>query len=188
MTPKQAMFIKEYLVDLNATQAAIRAGYSWVNPLGYYVYLLVDPRGGKIFYIGKGKGKRHSMHVKKAAKGLPDNGVKTLAICEILQSGQKVEELIFASGLTEGEAFRQERILIGRLRHSGISNISGGIVTSREHTIASAKSLLSRIKPFKEWSESLDGARKALAISIFGSLQSAYDDIRLSISEVLLRC
>jgi phage terminase small subunit len=28
MTPKQQQFVKEYLVDLNATQAAIRAGYS----------------------------------------------------------------------------------------------------------------------------------------------------------------
>nr|WP_281375564.1 terminase small subunit [Haloferula luteola] len=28
MTPKQQMFCEEYLVDLNATQAAIRAGYS----------------------------------------------------------------------------------------------------------------------------------------------------------------
>ena len=28
LTPKQEMFIREYLVDLNATQAAIRAGYS----------------------------------------------------------------------------------------------------------------------------------------------------------------
>lgn len=28
LTPKQAKFCKEYLVDLNATQAAIRAGYS----------------------------------------------------------------------------------------------------------------------------------------------------------------
>jgi phage terminase small subunit len=28
MTPKQRRFIEEYLVDLNATQAAIRAGYS----------------------------------------------------------------------------------------------------------------------------------------------------------------
>lgn len=27
-TPKQKMFVKEYLIDLNATQAAIRAGYS----------------------------------------------------------------------------------------------------------------------------------------------------------------
>lgn len=28
LSPKQAMFVKEYLVDLNGTQAAIRAGYS----------------------------------------------------------------------------------------------------------------------------------------------------------------
>jgi phage terminase small subunit len=28
LTPKQDMFVKEYLIDLNATQAAIRAGYS----------------------------------------------------------------------------------------------------------------------------------------------------------------
>jgi phage terminase small subunit len=28
LTAKQRMFIKEYLIDLNATQAAIRAGYS----------------------------------------------------------------------------------------------------------------------------------------------------------------
>jgi len=33
MTPKQKLFVEEYLVDLNATQAAIRAGYSpkWAN-------------------------------------------------------------------------------------------------------------------------------------------------------------
>ena len=28
LTPKQARFVAEYLNDLNATQAAIRAGYS----------------------------------------------------------------------------------------------------------------------------------------------------------------
>ena len=28
MTPKQKLFCEEYLVDLNATQAAVRAGYS----------------------------------------------------------------------------------------------------------------------------------------------------------------
>jgi phage terminase small subunit len=28
LTPKQAQFVAEYLIDLNATQAAIRAGYS----------------------------------------------------------------------------------------------------------------------------------------------------------------
>lgn len=28
LTPKQAAFVREYLIDLNATQAAVRAGYS----------------------------------------------------------------------------------------------------------------------------------------------------------------
>ena len=37
LTPKQAAFVREYLIDLNATQAAIRAGYSkktaeWQGP------------------------------------------------------------------------------------------------------------------------------------------------------------
>ncbi len=37
MTPKQIAFVDEYLIDLNATQAAIRAGYSaktagWIGP------------------------------------------------------------------------------------------------------------------------------------------------------------
>jgi phage terminase small subunit len=37
LTPKQRIFVSEYLVDLNATQAAIRAGYSaktasWIGP------------------------------------------------------------------------------------------------------------------------------------------------------------
>lgn len=31
LTPKQQMFVEEYLIDLNATQAAIRAGYSVKN-------------------------------------------------------------------------------------------------------------------------------------------------------------
>lgn len=31
MTPKQSAFVSEYLIDLNATQAAIRAGYSEKN-------------------------------------------------------------------------------------------------------------------------------------------------------------
>ena len=36
MTPKQKRFVEEYLIDLNATQAAIRAGYSkkTANPQG----------------------------------------------------------------------------------------------------------------------------------------------------------
>ncbi len=34
LTSKQARFVEEYLVDLNATQAAIRAGYSAAVEVG----------------------------------------------------------------------------------------------------------------------------------------------------------
>jgi phage terminase small subunit len=36
LTPRQARFVEEYLVDLNATQAAVRAGYStkWASRRG----------------------------------------------------------------------------------------------------------------------------------------------------------
>jgi len=34
LTPKEERFVQEYLIDLNATQSAIRAGYSRVYPIG----------------------------------------------------------------------------------------------------------------------------------------------------------
>lgn len=44
LPPKQAAFVREYLVDLNATQAHIRAGYKSKNPDVDGYQLLVKPR------------------------------------------------------------------------------------------------------------------------------------------------
>lgn len=43
MTPKQERFVQEYLIDLNATQAAIRAGYSEKTAEQYAHQLLKKP-------------------------------------------------------------------------------------------------------------------------------------------------
>lgn len=43
MTPKQARFVAEYLIDLNATQAAIRAGYSERSAASQAEALLRNP-------------------------------------------------------------------------------------------------------------------------------------------------
>ena len=40
LTEKQATFVQEYLIDLNATQAAVRAGYSKGSAARYAVELL----------------------------------------------------------------------------------------------------------------------------------------------------
>jgi phage terminase small subunit len=44
LTPKQRRFVEEYLIDLNATQAAIRAGYSEkrANAIGYDLLTKTD--------------------------------------------------------------------------------------------------------------------------------------------------
>lgn len=42
MTPKQEAFVREYLIDLNATQAAIRAGYSEATAAAAASRLLTD--------------------------------------------------------------------------------------------------------------------------------------------------
>lgn len=56
MTPKQARFVAEYLVDLNGTQAAIRAGYS---PKGAEVTASKLLRVGKVAKaVAAGKGKQ----------------------------------------------------------------------------------------------------------------------------------
>ena len=34
-----------------------------ISKLGYYVYLLIDPRTGNTFYVGKGRGNRTFAHV-----------------------------------------------------------------------------------------------------------------------------
>lgn len=44
LTPKQQAFVREYLVDLNATQAAIRAGYSERSAAEQGAQLLVVPK------------------------------------------------------------------------------------------------------------------------------------------------
>lgn len=43
MTPKQEAFVNEYLIDLNATQAAVRAGYSEKTAYSAGGRLLKDP-------------------------------------------------------------------------------------------------------------------------------------------------
>ncbi|HEV2897367.1 MAG TPA: terminase small subunit [Pseudaminobacter sp.] len=44
MTPKQERFVEEYLIDLNATQAAIRAGYSERTSNEQGAQLLAKPK------------------------------------------------------------------------------------------------------------------------------------------------
>jgi len=79
--------------------------------LGYYVYLYVNPRTNKVFYVGKGKGNRMLAHV--SGKGKP-----------------RVEVLIH--GLTnEKEALAVEMAAIDLLRLDSLTNRVHGHHSSR---------------------------------------------------------
>lgn len=86
----------------------------------YYVYLLIDPRNQKPFYVGKGTGKRETEHLMEAKR--PEdkwtNPLKCRRINSILSQGYGVIHRRIYEQLTEGQAFSLESELIklyGRL-------------------------------------------------------------------------
>lgn len=174
---KKAAFAKEYLVDLNATQAAIRAGYSMRHTSrgGYYVYFLCDPEDGKIFYVGKGKGERLFHHVKEARRSvLQSNGAKNQKILRILAKGLEVQEIIFADEMGESAALALERELIQLFKIHGLTNIVSGVVTAKESTMAAAEVMLARMKSFAQWEAELTTDKRRLVEKIFGGPEEIY--------------
>ena len=112
----------------------------------FYVYALIDPRDGCIFYVGKGKRKRILHHagqvvIPEAFKDYDDSEVnsngdqsrteKELQIAEIKMAGLPVIERVLARFNTEDEAFAVESVLIhwvyGRKQEGGaLTNIQAG--------------------------------------------------------------
>lgn len=176
MTPKQEAFVREYLIDLNATQAAIRAGYSAKTArTGYYVYLLVDARDGAIFYIGKGKRNRASAHVSAVRHGRESNGAKAARITDVLGSGSDVLEFILEGGLSETDALALERELIGALAECGLTNIAGGNISPQRALMDRIEHLASTVRPYAEWIALPDTVWTRAAERIWGSKRQFYD-------------
>jgi len=179
LTAKQQRFVEEYLIDLNATQAAIRAGYSWGVVRGYYVYFLIDPRDGNIFYVGKGSGRRAESHAKNVVAGRVDNAPKFKRIRDIHISGHEVVELIVDSGMSEDAAYRTERMFIKSLREYGLTNIVNGCVTNNEAATLMAEELLKRLKSFDEWSIDIEAVETVRRV--FGNPKEFYGRFKLAL-------
>jgi hypothetical protein len=87
--------------------------------IGYYVYLLIDPRTSEVFYVGKGVGDRCFAHVQVARRtkaGVIGDYPKLDRIREIEAAGQEVRLDILRHGLEEETAFHVEAATIDALR------------------------------------------------------------------------
>tara|TARA_R110000868_G_scaffold187664_4_gene430194 strand:- start:1334 stop:1858 length:525 start_codon:yes stop_codon:yes gene_type:complete len=73
----------------------------------YFVYELIDPRNGLVFYIGKGKGDRPKQHEAEARKG--KRTAKCNTIREILEAGHTVTISIVRHFKDEAKAYAFEK-------------------------------------------------------------------------------
>lgn len=90
--------------------------------LGYYVYLYIDPRSGKPFYVGKGQGQRALSHL--SAEG---ESRKVRILQELKQQGIMPQIDILAHALPNEEtAFRIEAAIIDLFGLDHLSNAARG--------------------------------------------------------------
>lgn len=94
-----------------------------IEQLKSYVYILLDPRNNKIFYVGKGTGNRVFAHVNDAVETEYESD-KLKLIREIRNQGLEVKHYIVRHGLDEDDAFTVESVLIDILTFADFSAVA----------------------------------------------------------------
>jgi hypothetical protein len=93
-----------------------------IERLGYYVYLLIDPRNNRIFYVGKGKGNRINQHLLVALNNHTHETKKINKIRDIQNAGLEVKLDILRHGLNEDVAFEIESSIIDTIGKENLTN------------------------------------------------------------------
>jgi hypothetical protein len=92
----------------------------------YFVYELIDPRCGSVFYVGKGKGRRPYQHRVDAIRGVP--GRKCERIRAILASEAEPVVRIVKRFTDEHEAYAEEVFHIASIGIDNLTNVCiGGV-------------------------------------------------------------
>lgn len=97
----------------------------------YYVYHLIDPRTGEVFYVGKGKDERSKYHQREAKKPKATYSAKEQRIREVLRAGYEVQIDKVMLFDCEAEALRFERAEIARIGKDKLTNVLNGTKTTK---------------------------------------------------------
>ena len=90
----------------------------------YYVYHLLDPRDGLVFYVGKGKGNRMYHHAQEAKRGVVHP--KCDMIREIWDAGLEISYVVVQEFADEEEAYAFEIEEIKRIGRGALTNLTDG--------------------------------------------------------------
>jgi hypothetical protein len=107
-----------WVLDRSIRMIANAFALGVTEKIGFYVYLLVDPRDDEVFYVGKGTGDRCFVHLDEARKSQSDmvgDYAKLARIREIESAGVSVRIELLRHGLGEREAFLVESAAIDLL-------------------------------------------------------------------------
>ena len=120
-------WLKQYLDKQNIFEIDVPLNCYNLAPDGYYVYALISPLNGRIFYIGKGRKNRAYSHLK-FLRGDNNEGKKN-EVRKIYENNQTPLVWILREGLSEKEAFDLEACIINTLYHTNLCNISLPAIT-----------------------------------------------------------
>jgi uncharacterized protein len=149
------------------------------SELKYYVYKLIDPRDGLIFYIGKGSGDRIFSHVKGALAYEGDEdaaSTKIKTIQQIINARLEPIHIVHRHGMTELEAIQVEAALIDAT--PGLTNQVAGHGSSD----FGPDNTLGLIERYKLEQMEVDPDHKIILININRSFKetSVYEGVRLA--------
>lgn len=140
----------------------------------YYVYQLVDPRNNKVFYIGKGKGRRAYSHAKFQDGN--ENLYKNRIIQKIISDGQQpIVEFLHENINDESLAYMLEEKEIARVGLENLTNLTpSSRPPSRKGWKPSRETLLKRSRSLKgiprsnEWKQNLSKAKQGKNNPMYG--------------------
>lgn len=157
----------------------------------WYLYELIDPRDGCVFYVGKGSGDRLMRHEKDAAKEC--KGQKAKRIRDIWAAGLQVERCRVAFFWDEQAAYDAETDRIEEIGLEHLTNVLPGGQKAWERRKAARRAQIAmRAKSPLEMVLSMPGRIAYWLIHTNGGKEPAwmmfsggrYEEVRNSVSQV----
>ncbi len=152
--PRHEMFARELAKGKTADEAYEAAGLQ-AKPFGgqsdYYVYALIDPTNGRLFYIGKGKGKRALVHWSQMFSDKCRSTAKSERLIAIKRAGLKVRVDILADGLTNDSAYLVEQSFIRLIGFTYLTNVLPGSMTENMRLLREARHMMKNAVSFMIW-------------------------------------